>query len=511
MELNQILQLRNRGLSVFPVSNETKIPLVKWDRLQDELPTFAEVTEWFTPNNRSVGVATGKVSNLFLLDFDFTKHPESRTWYETNKYRLPRTWTERTKSGGLHIYFKWTPALETKQTNTTSVLSKGVDTKGYGGYSKITPSEGYEWITPPHLVPLANPPEWLVNLLAAKGSSFRRPLSTGNLARPNWFAEALSDLKEGNRNETFTKLAGSLRARGYDVRDIFELLKGKAVEVAFPLAELEIISNSVGRYLPNATEQSADDIESFLAHIETVDWIVPGLIARKGIGFVAGLPETMKTWLLIDLAVEAARRDTGGCWLGRFPVKNSAKVLFVDQERFKGETQRRFRAVLAAKNIQPEELRGQLFIRCGTTTRINLENSFASFRKELGDIRPDLVIIDSFATFHTVEENNRGEIQEVLERIKQLRNEFGCTFIFVDHENKGTFHAKDENEQPSAFRMAGSIAKPAAAEFVLTVRRNDPDTSMVYHTKSTLANTVAPFLVKVSDVGDRNKILVKAF
>lgn len=427
-------------------------------------------------------------------------------WYEANKHRIPRTWTERTKSGGLHIYFKWITTLEGKQTNTTSVICKGVDTKGYGGYSKITPSEGYEWITPPHVVPLANPPEWLINLLAAKGASFRRNLSTGN--KTHWFADALAGLKEGNRNETFTKLAGSLRARNYNEQEIFELLKGKATEVGFGLGELGIICQSVGRYSPNTDSLAADGIEQFLENIETVEWIVPGVISKKSIGFVAGLPETMKTWLLIDLAIECARG--GGQWLRRFTA-NKAKVLFIDQERFKGETQRRFRAVLAAKAVKPEELRGNLFIRCGTSTRINLETSFAAFRKELGEIQPDIVLIDSFATFHTVEENNRGEIQEVIERLKQLRNEFGCTFVFVDHENKGAFHAKDENEQPSAFRMAGSIAKPAAAEFVLTVRRHDPDTSMVYHTKSTLANTVAPFMVKVRDVGDKSKIAVEAF
>ena len=488
------------------MSNATKIPLVKWDKLQDVLPTLAEVVEWFTPNNRSVGVATGKVSNLFLLDFDFAKHPESKVFYESIKGNLPRTWIESTKSKGLHYYFKWTPALEEKQTNTTSVVCKGVDTKGYGGYSKMTPSEGYEWIVPPHLAPLANPPEWLLELLPAKGSSFRRGIT--NATSTNWFGEALAGLKEGNRNETFTKVAGSLRARGYGESDIFELLKGKADEVDFPLGELEIICRSVGRYTPNAPEQSASNVESFLSDMEVVSWIVPGIIAQKSIGFVAGLPETGKTWVLIDLAIECARG--GGMWMGRFPTK-TAKVLFIDQERFKGETQRRFRAVIAAKDLSSKDLRGNLFIRCGTTTRINLDTSYQAFRKELEDIRPDIVLIDSFVSFHTVEENNRGEIQTVLEQIKKLRNDFGCTFIFVDHENKGAFHAKDEDEQPSAFRMAGSIAKPAAAEFVLTVRRHDPDTSMVYHTKSTLSSTVAPFMVKVRDVGDKNKIKVEAF
>lgn len=508
--LADVLKLRNRGLSVFPVSNETKIPLVKWDRLQDELPTFEEVENWFSVNGRSVGVAMGKVSGLFLLDFDFTKHPESQVWFDQNKHRLPRTWREQTKSGGLHLYFRWTPALEEKQTNTTSVLAKGVDTKGYGGYSKMTPSEGYKWIVPPHLAPLANPPEWLLELLPAKGSGFRRTL-TSSIRPTNWLTEALVGLKEGNRNETFTKVAGSLRSRGYEPTVILELLRGKAIEVGFPVVELETICQSVGRYTPNSQPepgQSATNVESFLQNMEIVSWIVPNVIAQKSIGFVAGLPETGKTWLLIDLAVECARG--GGLWMGRFPTKK-AKVLFIDQERFKGETQRRFRAVIAAKDLNPKDLGANLFIRCGTTTRINLETSYQAFRKELEDIRPDIVLIDSFVSFHTVEENNRGEIQTVLERIKQLRNDFGCTFIFVDHENKGVFHAKDEDEQPSAFRMAGSIAKPAAAEFVLTVRRHDPDTSMVYHTKSTLASTVAPFLVKVRDVGDKNKINVEAF
>lgn len=452
----------------------------------------------------------GKISGLFLLDFDFTKHPESKEFFEKNKARLPRTWTERTKSGGLHLYFKWTPALDERKTNTTSELWKGVDTKGEGGYSKMSPSEGYSWINAPHLTPLAVPPEWLLNLLPAKGNFGIKKSPTSTVKSTTWLSDAMAGLQEGNRNETFTRIAGSLRARGYSTGDIFELLKGKAVEVGFSLAELDVICTSISRYEANdVSNMASSSIEAFLSDIQVVNWIVPSLLARQSIGFVAGLPETMKTWLLIDLAVECARG--GGMWLNRFPCKK-AKVLFIDQERFKGETQRRFRAVIAAKDLNPKDLGGSLFIRCGTTTRINLENSFQAFRKELADLRPELVVIDSFVSFHTIEENNRGEVQEVIERLKQLRNEFGCTFVFIDHENKGAFHAKDEDEQPSAIRMAGSIAKWAAAEFVLTVRRHDPDTSMVYHTKSTLANIVAPFMVKVRDMDDaKSKITVEAF
>ena len=60
--------------------------------------------------------------------------------------------------------------------------------------------------------------------------------------------------------------------------------------------------------------------------------------------------------------------------------------------------------------------------------------------------------------------------------------------------------------------MAGSIAIPAAAETVLTVRKQDSESSMVYHTKSTLSSTSAPFLVKVTDENEeKTKIRVEAF
>lgn len=511
MELAEILKLRNRGLSLFPVSNDTKVPLVKWARLQEERPTYAEIAEWFSTNNRSVGVAMGRTSGLLLLDLDFAKHEESRNWYESNRARLPRTWNERTKSGGLHLYFRWTPALELKQTNTTGLFASGVDTKGQGGYAKMAPSEGYAWVNPPHTTPLAVPPQWLIDALPAKGhfgsSSIRKLTPTAG--PQSWFTDALATLKEGNREATFVKIAGSLRARGYSADDIFAILKGHANKLEGGESDLARICNSVGRYQPNPQSdsgQSADDVESFLEKIETVEWIVPNIVARKAIGFVAGLPETGKTWLTIDLAIEAARG--GGSWLGRFATA-PARVLYIDQERSKGETQRRFRAVLTAKKLDPKEIRETLFIKTGTTTRIDLQHSYDAFRKELADIRPDLVLVDSFVTFHTAEENNRGDIQMVLERIKQLRNEFGCTFIFIDHENKGAYQAQKDGEEPNAFRMAGSVAKPATAEFILTVRRHDPDTSMVYHSKSTQGPKVAPFNVRVIDAKDG--IEVRAF
>lgn len=321
-----------------------------------------------------------------------------------------------------------------------------------------------------------------------------------SLVKPaNWISERLGNVKNGERNNAFTEVAGSLRARGYSVDDMFAMLQPHAEKVQFGTDELRSVCESVGRYQPNAQgaeDDSADSIEEFLKDEIAVDWLCKPFFAKGSIHFVAGLPEALKTWALIDLAVEAAKG--GGMWLGKFPV-NKAKVLFVDQERFKGETQRRFRSVISEKKILPKEISKALHVRCGSSTKLDIDRSYEAFRSTLEKIRPDVVIVDSFATFHTKEESNRMEIQQVLERVKKLRAEFGCSFIFVHHETKSVFQSRKDGKETTYLDMAGNIAIPAAAEIVINVVKHDDSSSFIHHTKSTLASKHPPFLTKISD------------
>ncbi len=469
-----------KQFNLIPVKNKT--PLIPWKEFTERKQT-AEERNAFISSRQQLGIVTGKVSGILVLDDD--------GGLDVKKYPVPRTWCATTPRGGKHYFFRWVYALDSKITTETGILEK-VDVRGNGGCVVF-----YGFEKPCHASPLAEPPQWLIDLLPNKDEK------SSVLAN-------LEEIKEGNRNDSFTRLAGSFRARGYSSDEIFGFLRAEADKHNFPHSELRTICDSVGRYKPRfeVVGNPSSSIEEFLKETEAVEWIVPGLIAKKSIGFVAGLPETGKTWMLIDLALECAKG--GGSWLNRFPVK-SGKVLFIDQERFKGETQRRFRAVMAGKEVNSSVLKDALFVRCGTSTRLDLQNSYEAFHKEISEIRPDIIIVDSFATFHNSEENNRKDIQVVLERIKSLRTEFGCTFLFIHHENKYAFN-KDGDQEPSISQMAGSIAIPAACETVLTVRKQDAESSMVYHTKSTLSSTIEPFLVKVTDLNDeKTAIKVEAF
>lgn len=511
--MDAVLKLRNRGLSIFPVSTETKKPIVKWDRLQDELPTYEEVTEWFNAPNRAVGVATGPVSNLFLLDFDLAKHPEAKEFYDARTF--PRTWKEKTKSGGLHLYFKWSSALDAKQTNTTSKLWTGVDTKGYGGYSKISPSEGYEWIVAPHHIPLASVPQWLLDALPNRDNG---RVIEGTQKPVDWMVAELEAVQPGSgidgRTPTFVRAIGRLKAKGLSEIEVKSLLAPWAVKYEYPKLD-SLVIDQFNRYPPRS-EQAAvrvdgqgESVETFLADHQSVKWICEPFIAEEAIGFIAGLPESRKSWILIDLGIECARG--GGLWMNKFPVMGK-KVLLIDQERSKSEVQRRIQAVIAGKGLHASDIRSTLFVRSGTSTRIDLQNSYDSLRKELADIRPDLILIDSFATFHTKNESNRAEIQQVMERIKEMRNEFKCAIIIIHHETKQAYQNKKDGQESSYLDMAGNIAIPAAAEFCMNVVKHDDESSFCHHTKSTQGPKEAPFLVKVRDLNsDRSQIAVEAY
>lgn len=136
------------NLSIIPIIPGDKKPMVKWEKYQTELPTTDEVKAWWakTPT-ANIGIVTGKINDLVVVDFDRHKpeySEEIALEYFPDSILTP---TAKTPSGGLHMYFK-NPDKE--MTNNASVLP-AIDFRGNGGYVVAPPSvnsngKHYEWI-----------------------------------------------------------------------------------------------------------------------------------------------------------------------------------------------------------------------------------------------------------------------------------------------------------------------------------------------------------------------------
>lgn len=116
-----------------------------------------QVIKWWTRwPNANIGVVTGKISNLLVIDVDTsTAHPgkahgpDSIARYAERFGDLPVTATARSGSGGLHHYFAY-PDDGEEYRNRSDALP-GVDVRGEGGYIIAPPSNHksggrYEWL-----------------------------------------------------------------------------------------------------------------------------------------------------------------------------------------------------------------------------------------------------------------------------------------------------------------------------------------------------------------------------
>ena len=490
--MENALAYARAGLSVIPVQPQGKEPLVPWVKYQAAVPEPEEIASWFAKTPMAnIGIVTGSVSGLVVVDLDGAEGLESG---QRLNLRSPVTvLTGR----GKQLYYRH-PGQ--RITNSVKKVAPGVDIRGDGGFVVAPPSlhpngKRYCWAGSP----------MSRNLLPPLPTMFleqeRRLPGLAKRNEAGWVADAIKEMRNGHIHNTLIRVLGKFRQHNFTEEETYVLLHPHALQSGEPYADLrEKIAEFWARYAAPAAASGgskSETIEDFLQDIQKPEWICEPFIARKSIGFIVGLPETLKTWLCVDLAVECAVGN--GQWLGLFPTTN-CKVLFVDQERWKGETQRRFNSVIAGKGMSPNTLKNGLFLKSGTTIRLNLDASYQAFRTELLEMRPDLVIVDSFATFHTLPENDRTEIQKVLERVKDLRNDIGCTFLFINHESKMAYPNGEPQGEPNMGTMVGSIGIGAAAEFCLTVRKVENNTSLVWHTKSTLAQKAKAFYASVQDV-----------
>lgn len=197
-----------RGWYVFPLRPGSKRPALHGaDRCQhtgdcagghlkwEERATTNQerITLCWTTGDANIAIATGP-SGLVVVDLDVPKDKSSSdapcgaTTFQALCERAgqpwPTTYTVRTPSGGLHLYFTAPPGIHL--TNTAGTLAPLVDTRAWGGYivaaGSITPTGRYEAVSEPVAAPL---PSWLLSILqpAPKTSQAPSVADTGQSRR----------------------------------------------------------------------------------------------------------------------------------------------------------------------------------------------------------------------------------------------------------------------------------------------------------------------------------------
>lgn len=127
------------ALPVFPCLSNKK-PACKHG-FKDATTDARQIRDLFLANSAAtlIGVPTGAMSGLDVLDLDSTKHPvEVREWVHTNKPLLPATRAHRTQSGGVHYVFEHLSGLKKWEARPAA----GIDGRADGGYVVWWPASG---------------------------------------------------------------------------------------------------------------------------------------------------------------------------------------------------------------------------------------------------------------------------------------------------------------------------------------------------------------------------------
>lgn len=442
------------GWQVFPCVAKGKVPLTS-DGFKSATSDLEAIAAWWGKwPDANIGIATGPMSGVWVLDVDDLDGLESLV---AEHGKLPNTLVAQTGSGGQHWWFTHP---DEKIANRAGFWP-GLDVRGEGGYVVVPPSlhpngSDYLWLTQ-SVVPCAAP-DWLVDLVAkqARPSVDVVEVRLTDVDSP-WGRRILSEelqavaqAVDGTRNDVLFRSAaavfGAVKGGQLPKGQSWDALTAAAITAGLPPREAErTISSAWDSANPRqpaerpkpttlrptvpspdqgSTEErrwpiyDADDLHK----IPPPEWLVDGYLV-SGFNVLYGPSGHGKSFVAIDWALTIAR---GSRWLGAETKRTN--VVYVAAEGAAGLSHR----VSAWKKHHDRPASGLKVI----PTRVNLLDPWdvEALERDIVDAEAGLVIIDTLARcMPGADENSQQDMSRVVDALDGLRNRHGCSTLIVHH------------------------------------------------------------------------------
>jgi len=173
------------NITTIELGENAKKGFVRWSEKKNQFKT--NIYEFNAKKQKcNLGILTGKVNNIIVVDLDFYAKKgdppfiyENTQFYKNFGYNYIEdfdTFTVKSPSGGLHLYFKYDENVD----KTTSNAEEHVDTRGNGGYivspNSVINGNKYEIIKDTHFKHLPdNLKDYLSNVIFNKSKTKKKP------------------------------------------------------------------------------------------------------------------------------------------------------------------------------------------------------------------------------------------------------------------------------------------------------------------------------------------------
>jgi len=159
-------------------------------------------------------------------------------------------------------------------------------------------------------------------------------------------------------------------------------------------------------------------------------WLVEGLVVDGGIACVLGAPKVGKTWILCEFAICVV---AGQAALGHFQVTRPGPVMIVLEESGRAALHRRLDKLSRGRALAPDAL-ADLHFAANRRVRLDEERWRTGLLAAAQSIQPRAVILDPLVRVKgAADENSQKEMAPVLDFMRELRDEAGCTIVFAHH------------------------------------------------------------------------------
>jgi hypothetical protein len=443
--LNKALELEALGWSVIPIQEKSKKPAFNWKEFQSKRATREQITQWWTDNPKyNVGVVTGRISDLVVIDYDTKKGmPDAISIAKS----YPEGPLQRTGGGGVQVFTKH-PGYEI--VNNVGIYnpdtSHDVDIRADGGYVVVAPSTHpsggkYDWIRPP-TDQLGGPPTWLVPRDEEKHTKAAKA--------PDWLATALSrPIPEGKRNDTLARVVGGLIRKNVPSDLIHSLLRPWWIASHRDeprdqyMREFDATVASIVRAAgPRQGATAAPDDGLGVSWGPALsgrppEWVIPGLVMAGSVQAVVGSPRAGKSWLTLMAADAVAK---GKPFLGR--ETKQGRVLIAHEDSLEMVTQRlaliggehetKLHENIGIVTNKDESRTKFLDFKTDESSKI----SFEFLDMQVQRFKPSLMIFDALYRMVNLNDYAAAAPQQ-LDPIVRIARDHDCAILIVHHASKG--------------------------------------------------------------------------
>lgn len=449
----------DNGWSVLPVKPEEKRPyMTNWLQYTRTRATKHTVENWFRSlSNAGIGVVTGKVSNMVVLDI------ESDCPYpiEDLLRKYPTQMYSRTGSGGYHLFYQY-PTNVSRVANRVGIFERA-DLRADGGFI----------VLPPTIHPNGSRYEWI-----KKGALGAFPVGLLDLqSQPKvqddgWITEALRGVSEGGRNDTCARLAGYFFKKGintdivealllewnerndppmpvHEVRTTVKSIERSHINISSQFTSLEFKDDSITQKEEEAKQESTFDVMRMADYVKGyggggVSWLVDGWLPDKSITFLISPPESYKTWLLLDLAVSVS---AGVPFLGSYQVNNTGPTLIIQQEDSHTGLTDRLALIVEQKLGMTANIDGDvwqvpsmpdlpIYVHPSRKLRFDNKKVVEELEKQIEALRPKVIMIDPLYSTTGSADNYMADLANQMMVLKTWRDKYGCSFLIAHHSKK---------------------------------------------------------------------------